>query len=80
MHLLSLSPDQASSAVCWLVDGSVSESSRGSRSVEIAGLLSYGVALILNFSQPFPNSTTGFLNFRPLVGCKYLYRSGSAVC
>ena len=29
---------------------------------------------------PFPNSTTGFPDFRPLAGCKYLPLSHSAAC
>ena len=38
----------------------------------------YGVALLLSFFQPFPNSDTVVLNFRPLVGCKYLLLSQAA--
>jgi hypothetical protein len=32
-------------------------------------LVFYGVAFLLGFFQPFPNSNTGILNFRPLVRC-----------
>jgi hypothetical protein len=31
----------------------------------------YGVTLLLNFFQPFPNSTIGVPNFSPMVGCEY---------
>ena len=34
---------------------------------------SYTIALLLSFFQLFPNSTTGFSSFSPLVGCKYLH-------
>jgi hypothetical protein len=65
-----------SASVCCLVGESVSERSWGSVLVETAGLPmglpSYGVALFLNFFQPFPNSTTGIPDYSLLLGCKYL--------
>jgi hypothetical protein len=39
-------------------------------------LSSYGVTLLLNFFQPFPNSITRVVNFSPMLGCK----SKSAAC
>ena len=36
----------------------------------------YGVALLLSFYQPFPNSTTGVPGFCPLVGCTYMHLLG----
>jgi hypothetical protein len=39
---------------------------------------SYGVALLLSFFRPFPNSTTVGLNFSPLIWCNYLHLSQSA--
>ena len=52
--------------LCCLVGGSVSERSQGSRLAEIAGL-SYGVALLLSFFQPFPISMTGAPDVSPMV-------------
>ena len=41
---------------------------------------SYRIALLLSFSQHFPNSTTGINCFCPLVGCKHLHLTLSAAC
>jgi hypothetical protein len=41
---------------------------------------SYGVTLLLNVFQLFPNVTTGVPNFRPLITCEYLLLSQSAAC
>ena len=38
----------------------------------------YKVTLLLNFFQLYPNSTTGFSSFCPLVGLKYLHLKFSA--
>jgi hypothetical protein len=44
-------------------------------------LSSYRVTFLLHsFFQLFPNSTTGVSCFCPLVGCKYLHLTLSAVC
>ena len=48
--------------------------------VKAADCSSYGVNILLNFFQPFPNSATGSLGFCPLVGYKYLHPTPSAAC
>jgi hypothetical protein len=39
----------------------------------------YRISLLLSFFQLFPNSTRGISSFCPLVGCKYLHLTLSAV-
>jgi hypothetical protein len=41
---------------------------------------SYRAICLLSFFQTFPNSTRGVSSFCPLVGCKSLHLTRSAVC
>jgi hypothetical protein len=59
------------------VGGSGSERPQGSELVESAGY-SDEAAILLSSFQPFPNSTSGVPDFRPMVGWKNLRLSKAA--